>query len=75
MEIKIAEQIRALRKRSGYRSAAALAAALCLSGYDCSASLVKSWEAGVRYPTLPAVRALCDLLTVSADELIFGTEK
>lgn len=75
MEIKIAEQIRALRKRRGYRSAAALAAALCLSGYDCSASLVKSWEAGVRYPTLPAIRALCDLLEVSADELIFGVAK
>lgn len=75
MEIKIAEQIRALRKRSGYRSAAALAAALCLSGYDCSASLVKSWEAGVRYPTLPAVRALCELLEVSADALIFGAAK
>ena len=75
MDIRIAEQIRVLRKRSGYRSAAALAAALCLSGYDCSASLVKSWEAGVRYPTLPAIRALCDLLEVSADELIVGAEK
>ena len=76
MEINIGTHIRALRRARGYRSAAALAAALCLSGYSCSASAVKSWEAGRRLPTLPAIMALCKLLDVSADRLIFGpTEK
>lgn len=67
--------IREIRRQRGYRSAAALSAALCLSGYDCSPSLVKRWEAGRGYPTVPAIVALCRLLDVTADHLIFGPEK
>ena len=34
-------------------------------------SIVKSWETGYRCPTLDAVAALCAVLGVTADELIF----
>lgn len=71
MEIDIANNIRRIRRSRGYRSASDLAIALCVSGYDCSVSTVKAWESGTRAPTLPAVAALCQLLDVTADELIF----
>lgn len=71
-EIKIAENIRVLRRQRGYRSARALTEALAEQGYYCSLSLVKNWESGYRQPTLEGLAALCDALEVSADDLIFG---
>ena len=68
----IAKNIRTIRRERGYRSAAALCAALCIAGYECSVSLVKSWEAGISAPSLTAISALCDVLDVSADALLFG---
>ena len=71
-EVKIAENVRQIRKQKGYRSAAELCVGLELAGYDCSASLVKGWEAGVSAPSLLAISALCEVLDVTADQLIFG---
>lgn len=71
-EVMIAKNIKTIRRERGYRSAAALCAALCIDGYECSASLVKSWEAGINAPSLIAISALCDVLNVSADSLLFG---
>ena len=71
-EIKIAENIRILRRQRGYRSARALTEALAAQGYYCSVSLVKNWEAGYRQPTLEGLAALCDTLNVPADDLLFG---
>ena len=71
-EIKIAENIRNLRKAQGYRSARALAEALAVRGYYYSVSLVKNWEAGYRQPTIEGIAALCDVLGVPADALLFG---
>lgn len=73
-KIKIAESIRSIRRAQGFQSAWALSVALSQAGYYCSASIVKSWETGYRRPTLDAVAALCAVLGVTADALIFGVE-
>ena len=73
-EIKIAENIRRIRRTRGFQSAWALSVALAQVGYYCSVSIVKSWETGYRRPTLDAVAALCAVLDVTADALIFGEE-
>lgn len=70
-EIRIAENIKRIRKERGLSSAKSLCAALCEAGYYCSWSSVKSWESGHRNPTIDAVAALCAVLNVTADELIF----
>lgn len=72
LKIKIAKNIRVLRKQQGYKSARALKEALAAQGYYCSVSLVKNWESGYRQPTLEGVAALCATLNVSAHDLIFG---
>lgn len=73
MEIDIGTNIRRLRKERGYQSATELGGALTAWGYSCSPSTVKSWENGHRTPTLNAVVALCMVLDVTADTLIFGS--
>ena len=73
-KINISENIRRLRRANGFRSARALAAALGQAGYYCSTSIVKSWETDYRRPTLDAIAALCAVLDVTADALIFGEE-
>lgn len=69
---QIGRNIRKLRIERGYRSAAELGGAITAWGYSCATSTVKSWEQGYRYPSLCAIIALCMVLEVSADELIFG---
>ena len=71
-EIRIAKNIQQLRRQRGYASANELTSALCQIGYFCSLSTVKSWEADRRRPPLDAISALCALLGVTADDLIFG---
>jgi transcriptional regulator with XRE-family HTH domain len=70
-QIAIAENIKKLRKSTGYHSSRALNLALHDVGYFCSDSLIGHWECGDRLPTLDAVAALCEVLNVTADELIF----
>lgn len=75
MNVNIGANIRRIRKERGYRSAAELGGALTAWGYTCAPSTVKSWEQGRRAPTLNAIVALCIVLEVSADALIFGAER
>lgn len=70
-EVTIARNIKMMRKKRGYKSAAELCAALCVAGYECSPSLVKGWENGASMPSLIAISALCEVLGVIADDLIF----
>ena len=70
-KIRIADNIRVLRRQRGY-TARELTKALAEQGYYCSLSLVKNWESGYRQPTLEGLAALCDTLNVSADDLIFA---
>lgn len=75
LEINFPENLRKIRQQRGYRTSSDLSGALCAHGYICSDSAVRSWETGYRSPSLQALAALCDLLEVSSDELIFGKLK
>lgn len=72
MDVNIGANIRRIRRERGYRSATELGGALTAWGYTCAPSTVKAWEQGRRTPTLNAIVALCMVLEVSADTLIFG---
>lgn len=66
------ENLRRIRLARGYQTSGDLCAALCAYGYTCSASTVRSWETGYRSPSFHALVTLCNLLEISADELIFN---
>ena len=70
-EIKFSKNLQKLRKKLGYKSAYELSIALQDVGYYCSLSSIKSLESGHRNPTIDAIAALCSVLNISADDLLF----